>query len=269
MIIPLPPELETTLADPQVQLLLRLVIAVVVALLVIRLRHLIARIWVRAYLVQPHRAPNPERQQTLRGLLSGAVTVIITLALVLFTAGQFVPFNTVLLILGLFSGALGFGLMPIVRSFANGFSLIMEDQFTVGDKVEILGIEGVVEAVSLRVTRLRAQTGELVIIPNGEIITIRNYTRGSFSLASVTIKIDSDQLTKATELLEQLGQEAVNDLPNLLQPWLVISPTGQLGATTELTLVARARYGKGAELRPRLIALVNSRLHEADIHPLD
>jgi hypothetical protein len=62
-----------------------------------------------------------------------------------------------------------------------------------------------------------------------------------------------------------LGQEAVHVLPNLLEPWQVISEHGEIGQQIELTLLAKARFGQAAELRPRLLALVQERLAEAGI----
>ena len=66
-------------------------------------------------------------------------------------------------------------------------------------------------------------------------------------------------------MLEALGKEAVLLLPNLVEPWRIISESGEIGQQTELTLVAKARFGMGAEMRPRLLALVHERLQEADV----
>jgi hypothetical protein len=60
--------------------------------------------------------------------------------------------------------------------------------------------------------------------------------------------------------LEALREEAVHLLPNLLEPWQVISKSGAIGQQTELTLVTKARFGMAAEMRPRLLALVQERL---------
>jgi hypothetical protein len=62
-----------------------------------------------------------------------------------------------------------------------------------------------------------------------------------------------------------MAEDAVSLLPNLLEPWQVISESGTIGQQAELTLVARARFGKAAEMRPRLLALVQQRLAEANI----
>jgi hypothetical protein len=54
-------------------------------------------------------------------------------------------------------------------------------------------------------------------------------------------------------------------LPNLLEPWQVISESGVIGQQTELTLIAKARFGQAAEMSPRLLALVQERLSEIDV----
>ena len=54
-------------------------------------------------------------------------------------------------------------------------------------------------------------------------------------------------------------------LPNLLEPWQVVSESGVIGQETELTLIAKARFGMASEMRPRLLALVQERLLEGNI----
>ena len=66
-------------------------------------------------------------------------------------------------------------------------------------------------------------------------------------------------------LLETLGKEAVEELPDLIEPWQVISESGVIGHVTELKLQAKARFGTAADSRPRLLALVQERLAEAGI----
>ena len=81
--------------------------------------------------------------------------------------------------------------------------------------------------------------------------------------------IVATDLNRALPLLEELAAEAVALLPNLLEPWQVLSESGVIGQQTELTLLAKARFGQAAEMRPRLLALVQERLSEADINLAD
>ena len=84
-------------------------------------------------------------------------------------------------------------------------------------------------------------------------------------MANVTLKITAAELERAIPLLEDLGREAMDSLPNLIEPWRVISETGIIGQTAELTLLAKARFGNAAEMRPKLLALVHKALENENI----
>jgi len=212
--------------------------------------------------------PRPERQKTIQSLIVSAISLAAFITAALLSIGLFVDSNTLIWMVGLFSAAFGLGARPLISDYLAGVSFIFEDTFAVGEKIEILGpypVEGVVEAISLRTTSIRATSGELYVVPNGEIRTVRNYSRGKFSIANVTLKISSLDLGDALTILETSGEEAVILLPNLIEPWQVISPEGVIGQNTELTLIAKARFGKAAEMRPRLLNLVQEKLAEASI----
>jgi len=213
--------------------------------------------------------PRPERLMTLESLIAGIITFMTFTLAVLFSLGRFVATDTLIWMVGLFSAAFGLGARPLISDFLTGISFIFEDTLDVGEKVELLGIEGVVEAVNLRTTSLRAPTGELYVIPNGEVRAIRNFSRGRFSKADVKIKISAADLKTVLPILEKLGEEALLVLPNLIEPWQVISESGVIGQQTELTLVAKARFGQAATLRTRLLALVQERLEQAEINLVD
>ena len=228
-------------------------------------RHIAGRIIQLGRLTPKGRRARPERQQTLRGVLSSAISLIAFGAATMASVGRFVRADTLVWMVGLFSAAFGLSARPLISDVLSGVQLLFEDTFAVGEKVEILGVEGVVEAVNLRTSWMRAPTGELYVVPNGEIRVVRNFTRGRFSTAKATLRIATTDLRQALPFLEQLGNEAVALLPNLLEPWQVLSESGVVGRQTELTLLAKARFGQAAEMRPRLLALVQERLSEAGI----
>jgi len=211
-----------------------------------------------------------ERRQTLLGLISAAITFIAVVAAIVLSLSLFVDSTTLIWVIGLFSAAFGLGARPLVSDFLSGVSFIFEDTFDVDDKVHLPGlaggdIEGIVEEVRLRTTLIRAPSGEPFTVPNGEIRVVRNFSRGRFSVTNVTIRLAAADLGTAISLLEGLGKEAVSLLPNLLEPWQIISGSGELGQHTELTLLAKARFGKAGEMRPRLLKLVHERLADAGI----
>lgn len=211
------------------------------------------------------RQPGPERQTTLQGLIASTISFFAFAAATFASLSLFIPANTLIWIVGLFSAAFGLGARPVISDFLTGASLIFEDTFAVGEKVEMAGVEGVVEEVNLRTSAIRASSGELYVVPNGEVRVVRNFSRGRFSPVEIKLMVAASDLNRALPLLEELGQEAVVLLPNLLEAWQVISDSGVMGQQTELTLLTKARFGKAAEMRPRLLALVQERLAEADI----
>ncbi len=207
----------------------------------------------------------PERRKTLYGLVQGIITVTFFAIAMLLSLSQFVETTTLVWMIGLFGAGFGLSARPLISDVMAGTSFIFEDTFAVGEKVEILTIEGIIEAITLRTTWLRAPTGELFTIPNGDIRVVRNFSRGRFSMANITLKIPAADLERTVQLLEVMGQDAMDSLPNLIEPWRVISETGIIGQTAELTLIAKARFGNAAEMRPKLLALVHKALEEENI----
>ncbi len=219
--------------------------------------------------MKPGSGMNPERKQTLESLLSSGVTGIAYLIALLASIGLFVDVSTLAWTVGLFSAAFGLGARPIISDILTGIGFIFEDTFSVGEKVEVLEIEGVIEEINLRTTLIRAPSGELFVIPNGEIRTIRNFSRGRFSMARVYIKINAVDLGAVLDLLETMEDEAVLMLPNMLEPWKVLSEMGSLGQHTQLTLLVKTRYGRAAELQPRLLSFLHEKFSEHAIPLID
>lgn len=211
----------------------------------------------------------PERRATLNSLIASGIGMLAYIFAGIASVGLFVSTDTLVWMVGLFSAAFGLGARPLISDVLTGVGFIFEDTFSVGEKVEFLGIEGVVEAINLRTSLLRSPSGELFVIPNGEIRTIRNFSRGRFSTTNVHLKISSSDINQILSILDELGKEAVLVLPNLLEPWHIISEGGVMGQQTELTLLAKARFGMAATMRPKLLALIHERLAESGIQLMD
>lgn len=253
---------------------LRDIVSITLAFLLAYIVHLLAgRIAGRLVRLNRFRSaryqPRQERLRTLQDLFSSAISVLSFIVAILYAISRFVDTDTLVWVVGLFSAAFGLGARPLVNDFLAGISFIFEDTFDVGEKVEMMGVEGVIERVTLRVTLLRAPTGELFVVPNGDIRLVRNFSRGRFSSVTVRLTVRSDELARALEILEELGEEAVVVLPNLLEPWQILSESGAIGEKTELSLITKARFGHGAELRPRMLALVQERFSEEGVGLVD
>jgi small-conductance mechanosensitive channel len=209
---------------------------------------------------------SPRRSDTLKRLathLTRAITIGLT---IIFILSIFVDSAGLFTFLGLFSAAFGLGARPLVSDYISGIVFIFEDQYNVGEKVEIFGIEGTVIDVNLRTTILRAPSGELFIIPNGEVRVIRNFGRGEFSLASVRVTIPSHQLDRAMALLEALASKLPDQISELIEPPKILSEDGTLSSNVGLTIFAKARFTQGVEARRKLLRIVNETLASAEIN---
>jgi len=112
------------------------------------------------------------------GLLSILGALGVNLAPVLATAG----------VTGL---AISLGAQQIVRDVLNGFFILVEDQFAVGDEVTIDGVRGVVETVGMRITRIRDDQGRLITLANSSISRVTNHSRGR-ALLSLEVSIAAE-----------------------------------------------------------------------------
>lgn len=90
--------------------------------------------------------------------------------------------------------AIGLGSQSIIKDVINGFFIIFENQFSVGDYIDLDNKGGIVEGIELRVTKIRDFNGDLHIIPNGLITKVTNHSRGSITI-TVDICIDYSERT--------------------------------------------------------------------------
>ncbi|MFT7585356.1 MAG: small-conductance mechanosensitive channel, partial [Cellvibrionaceae bacterium] len=126
-------------------------------------------------------------------------------------------------------------------------------------------VEGVVEKIRLRTTTIRARSGEPIIVPNGEVRAIRNFSRANYSESKIKIHIRSKDARKAVDLLEAMSNDAVMLFENLIEPWRVLSETGEIGSQTVLTVAFRSKFGKAAIVRPKLLYIIQEKFEAANI----
>src|SRR5216683_6342168 len=107
--------------------------------------------------------------------------------------------------------AIGFGAQTLVHDFINGFYILLENQYDIGDVVRIAGVKGTVEEMSLRRTVLRDDDGTLHMVPNSEIKIVSNTTR-DWSQVSLRIAVAySEPSDRVVNLLRQVAEEVRHD----------------------------------------------------------
>ena len=208
--------------------------------------------------------------KTLAGLLYSAGTAVIIVGAILTALPEF-GFNVtpIAAAAGLASLAVGFGAQHLVRDLINGFFIIVEDQFVVGETVRIGTVIGRVEHLTLRRTVVRDIQGAVVSIPNGEITQVANLSR-DWGQVFVDISIPQEASADAAlAALERVCAELRADVS--WSPVLVDGPRalgvesfGPAGATLRLQL--RTVPGRQDDAARELRRRIQNRFEQDHIH---
>lgn len=116
-----------------------------------------------------------ERARTLGTVLTSTLNSAVWLIALFMTLGEFgLNLGPLIASAGVIGVALGLGAQTIVRDVLSGILMLIEDQYGVGDEVDVLDVKGKVEKVGLRITSVRAADGTLWYLRNGEILKVGN-----------------------------------------------------------------------------------------------
>jgi moderate conductance mechanosensitive channel len=153
-----------------------------------------------------------QRAQTLGSLLksiiSGVVVVVVAMMILSELGADIAP---VLASAGIVGVALGFGSQTLVKDFLSGIFMIFEDQYGVGDSIDLATVSGTVEAVTLRVTRLRDVNGTVWYVRNGEILRVGNQSQNwARAVLDFPVAPDSD-LVRVRQVLHEVAEEIRTD----------------------------------------------------------
>jgi small conductance mechanosensitive channel len=201
---------------------------------------------------------NPRVQLRVKTLtvVAKSIIILIWVGVGIMFALSIIGINIVPLLTGL--GILGVGIslasQNLIRDGINGFFIIIEDQYAVGDMIEIDKYTGLVENINLRITQLRDAEGKLVTIPNSEIKTVANlsnqWSRSDVSIpiaydtdvdqALLLIKETANQMKKESPWREMiledpqvLGIENFSDRGLMIRVWLKTQPLKQWDVSRE------------------------------------
>jgi small-conductance mechanosensitive channel len=119
-----------------------------------------------------------ERASTIGGVLTATLKVAIWIIAIAMALGEFgFDLGPLIASAGIVGVALGLGAQTLVRDILSGIFMLIEDQYGVGDTVDLLEVQGTVEKVGLRVTTVRDTSGTLWYLRNGEILKVGNQSQ--------------------------------------------------------------------------------------------
>lgn len=204
-----------------------------------------------------------KRQKTLSGLVVNLWKVIVC-AVAIFSVVKLFVDPSILTPLfasaGIIGVALGFGAQSLVKDFLSGIFIISENQYRVGDVIEIDGFSGTVEKIGARSTVLRDVEGNVHYFPNGIIQHVINKTM-DYSVARVVISVDPDtNIDKAAEIINDIGTKMSEEekwKARILTPPAYVM-LGDISATSVGMIVSGKvppsdQWAVSAELKQRIL----------------
>ncbi len=213
-----------------------------------------------------------ERQQQLLTLIQilrwGADLLIVGVAALMLLSRFGVDVTPVLASAGVVGLAVGFGAQTLVKDLIGGLLVLIENQYAVGDAIQVGDLSGSVERFTLRATYLRDVHGRLHIIPNGEIRIVSNMTKDwSRAVVEVGVAYEED-LDRVLAVLGRVAEAFAKDPvfgPKLLEPPQVVGPISLGNWAITVRVMAKTlpgeQWGVTRELQKRVLAACD----EADI----
>lgn len=190
----------------------KIVVVVICAFILIRIVRALTRGMTSVRLRNLQQGVRVEQIRTLSAVINSIATFVIlfvaALEILKFLGLDLGPLLASAGIAGL---AIGFGAQTLVKDFINGFFVLLEDQYNIGDTIRVAGVKGVVEEMTLRRTVLRDDDGTVHVVPNSQIQVVSNMTRDWAQLAlkvSVAYEEPSD---KVMSVLQQVAEEIRRD----------------------------------------------------------
>ncbi|MDY7016506.1 MAG: mechanosensitive ion channel family protein, partial [Cyanobacteriota bacterium] len=135
------------------------------------------------------------------------VFVCYTIGLILALETLQIPIAPVLASVGIIGLALSLGSQSFVKDVVNGSLILLEDQYAVGDYIDVAGAEGIVENMNLRITQIRGAGGRLTTIPNGQIATVHNHSK-DWSRFDLTVEVAiATDLERAMQIMREVAEK--------------------------------------------------------------
>jgi small-conductance mechanosensitive channel len=200
-----------------------------------------------------------QRSKALSSILQSIASItIVSIAAMLILGELGVQLGPIIASAGIVGLALGFGAQNLVKDFIAGLFMLLEDQYGVGDVVDVGEASGTVEAVGLRITTIRDVRGVLWYIRNGEIVRVGNKSQG-WAVVVIDVPIGFNGVEEATTVLRSAAAEFAQDpefAPDMLEDPNVLG-VEQItvdGAVVRITMktASEQQWRMARELRRRL-----------------
>ena len=213
-----------------------------------------------------------QRARTIGSVLrSGTTFVVYGVACTLVLGELGINLGPILASAGILGIALGFGAQNLVKDFLSGMFMLVEDQYGVGDVVDLGEATGTVEAVGLRVTTLRDTKGTVWYVRNGEVLRVGNSSQ-DYSVAVVDVPIGHEaDIPATTELASRTATELTGDgsalAADVLEPPEVLGVESINSDGVTLRITTKVQAGRQWTVQRALLAGIKEAFADAGIPP--
>ncbi|MEA5366889.1 mechanosensitive ion channel family protein [Amycolatopsis sp., V23-08] len=212
-----------------------------------------------------------QRATTIGSVLKSMATFLIYgLAFILVLGELGLNLGPIIASAGIIGVAIGFGAQNLVRDFLSGIFMMIEDQYGVGDVVDIGEATGTVEAVGLRITTLRDLKGTVWYVRNGEVLRVGNSSQG-FAVAVVDVPLgySADVERASTVLMAAASAATASEAlqANVLEPPEMLGVESVTPEGIQLRLTVKVRPGKQWLVQRALRGQLLAALEEAGFEP--
>ena len=252
----------------------RILVVLIISLILLWILRLVTH---RLRAISKHQAfPSGIRAQqltTLAGVIKGfGIFVIVFSGLIQILGVLSIDVKPLIASAGVAGLAIGFGAQTLVKDVLNGFFILLENQYDVGDVIKVATVQGTVEDMTLRRTVLRDADGTVHTIPNSEIKIVSNLTRDWTQVSlhiSVAYTEDSDKVIK---VLREVATELWNDTN--LQGLMVAEPEVPgiervTGSEVDYLMLVKTRPGKQYQVTREIRRKIKSCFEKNGIKPSD
>jgi moderate conductance mechanosensitive channel len=205
-------------------------------------RRVINRMFERA---ASHRKMSSGRIITLQKLVVNLFSYVLIFIFAGIVFKQFgLEIGTLIAGAGVVGLAIGFGAQGLVSDVVTGFFILLEKQMEVGDYVTIGGVDGIVEEVGLRTTHIRAFDGTLSYMPNREISTIANHSRGNMrALVDIGIAYE-ENIDQAVKVLQDACDRVKENNENIVEGPNVLGVHALGSSDVVIRIISKTRNGE-------------------------
>lgn len=206
------------------------------------------------------------RRNTIYKMVDNAVSYALSFFLIYTLLSIMgIPVSTLLAGAGIAGIAIGLGAQSFISDIVNGFFILLENQFDVGDSVTIGEFSGSVVSIGLRSTQLKGFDGTHHFLPNHTIDAISNNSRNDMrALIELTLYPDSD-FEKIKSIIEEKNNQLVNEYPEIVRGPNYVGPTNLGNGLVTFSVVFYTLNGQQFHIRDTFLAEYLAALKEANI----